>query len=206
MTKNYKSRRLNEIKEMIHAFCENHLNEELEGYAIKLCEDLSRKRKISIERGRKDIWAASIIYVIARLNFLFDEENDYYIVADTICDFFKTKKSTVSNKSTEIDKVCKLGLGAEGYCSQHITDMFTFVQTPEGLIFPKSMIEDGELVIEFVEGEEAEELNRFNENQRLIEKQKEQRKKARRAEINRKIAENRKKTKNNRQMNLFDDF
>lgn len=66
-----------------------------------------------LKEAKKDIWAASIIYVIARLNFLFDKENDYYITSDTICNFFKTKKSTVGNKATEIQKICKLGLGAE---------------------------------------------------------------------------------------------
>jgi len=71
-----KKQRLEEIKGVVLYFCEEHLNEELAGYALKLCEKLAGKRKISITRGQKEIWAAAIVYVIARLNFLFDMEND----------------------------------------------------------------------------------------------------------------------------------
>jgi hypothetical protein len=42
--------------------------------------------------GKIEIWAASIIYTIARLNFLFDKANGVYITPDIICDFFNTKK------------------------------------------------------------------------------------------------------------------
>ena len=139
MTKNEKMVKINTIKEIIHDFCAKHLNEELESYALRLCDTIGRKRKLTITRGKKEIWAASIVYVIARLNFLFDKENEYYITTDTICNFFKTKKSTIGNKATQIEKACKLGLGAESYCSKHITDTFTFYQTPEGFIIPKNM-------------------------------------------------------------------
>jgi hypothetical protein len=207
MAKNDKTLKINEIKEMIHGFCTKHLNDELEGYALRLCDTIGRKRKLVITRGKKEIWAASIVYVIARLNFLFDRENEYYITPDTICDFFKTKKSTTGNKATQIENACKLGFGAEGYCSQHITDAFTYYQTPEGFIIPKSMVEDRELVIEFVDGEEAEELNRFIAEKQRIEEQKAQERKARRAEMNRKIAEKRKKKKkDDRQLSLFNGF
>jgi hypothetical protein len=205
MKKSNKIEKINAIKERIRGFCAKHLNEELESYAFRLCDTIGRKRKLTITRGKKEIWTASIIYVIARLNFLFDKENEYYITPDIICDFFKTKKSTIGNKATQIEKACKLGLGAEGYCSKHITDAFTYYQTPEGFIIPKSMLGDRELVIEFVDGEEAEELNRFIEEKQRIEEQKAQEKKVRRAEINRKIAEKKKKKKkDDRQLRLFD--
>ncbi len=55
-----KKQRLEEIKELVLSFCEEHLNEVLAGYALKLCEKLGTKRKISIIRGKKEIWAAAI--------------------------------------------------------------------------------------------------------------------------------------------------
>lgn len=204
---NGKEKRLVEIREVLHNFCEKYLNVELESYAIKLCDNLSRKRKINILRGKKGVWAASIIYVIARLNFLFDKANEKYLTSDTICGFFNTNKSTVGNKATQIEKACNLTIGVEGYCSKEITDSFSFYQTPEGFILPKSMIEDREIVIEIAEGEEAEEIENFVEKQRKIKEQNEQEKKERRAEINRKIAEQNKRKKIvKNQMNLFDDL
>lgn len=160
---------MSEIKDLLRSYCEKHLNDELLGYTFKLCDTLGRKKRIDLSRGRKEIWAASIIYAIARLNFLFDKESSNYITADTICNFFNTRKSTVGNKATQIEDVCNLTFGAEGYCSKHITDsLLTFYETPEGFIIPKSMIEGPEIVVEIAEGEDAEELERFAENQRKI--------------------------------------
>lgn len=189
--KDDKAERVSQIKEMIHSFCEEHLMPELEGYAVKLCERLGRKRIINIARGKKEIWAASVIYVIARLNFLFDKQNENYITVDTICNYFGTKKSTIGTKATQIEKTCNLNIGAEGYCSKEISDSFTFYQTPEGFIIPKSMIDDRGFIIKLADGEEARELQEFADEKRRAEEEKIKKRKERRAEINREIAEKR---------------
>ena len=206
MTKVEKTERLNEIKDLVLAFCEEHLDEELYGYALELCDMLGRKRKISITRGKKEIWAASIIYVIARLNFLFDPESEFFISADTVCDFFGTKKSTVGNKATQIEKACNLGLGAEGLCSPEISDALTLVELPNGLVIPKSMLPELDIVYELADEEETKELEEFMAEQQRLKERKAAEKKARRAEINRKIAEDKKKKKKERdkQLKLFD--
>jgi len=206
MTKVEKTERLNEIKDLVLAFCEEHLDEELYGYALELCDMLGRKRKISITRGKKEIWAASIIYVIARLNFLFDPESELFISADTVCDFFSTKKSTIGNKATQIEKACNLGLGAEGLCSPDITDALTLVELPSGLVVPKNMLTGFDIVYELADEEETKELEEFMAEQQRLKERKAAEKKARRAEINRKIAEDKKKKKKERdkQLKLFD--
>ncbi len=202
--KNDKAERVDKIKEMIHSFCEEYLTPELEGYAIKLCGKLGRKRIINIIRGKKEIWAASIIYVIARLNFLFDKQNENYITVDSLCKYFGTKKSTIGTKATQIEKACNLSIGEEGYCSKEISDSFTFYQTPEGFIIPKSMVDNQKYIIEFADDEEARELQEFVDENRRIEEEKIKKRKKRRAEINRKIAE-KKKENNKDQLGLFGD-
>jgi hypothetical protein len=206
MTNVEKTERLNDIMNLVLAFCEEHLDEELYGYAIELCDMLGRKRKISISRGKKEIWAASIIYVIARLNFLFDPENEFFLSADTVCDFFGTKKSTVGNKATQIEKACNLGLGAEGLCSPEISDALTLVELPDGLVIPKSMLPGLDIVYELADEEETKELEKFIAEQQRLKERKAAEKKARRTEINRKIAEDKKKKKKERdkQLKLFD--
>ena len=129
-----------EIKNLLHDFCEEYLNPEIEGYCFKLCDILGRIRKINILRSKSEQWAASIIYVIARLNFLFDQKNEYHITADDICNYFDTKKSTTGNKATQIEQICNLSIGEEGYCSEEITDMFTYYETEDGFIISKSML------------------------------------------------------------------
>ena len=195
MSKNDKAQRLAEIKNMVHIFCDEHLTEELEGYAQRLCDVLGRKRKIDITRGKKEIWSASIIHAIARLNFLFDRQNENFITFDTICDFFNTKKTTIGSKATQIEKDCKLSMGAEGFCSKEISDMFVFYESPEGFIIPKSMIKEPAFVYEVVDGEEAEEIKRFAEEQRSIREKKRERRKSKKKK---------EKKTDDSQINLFD--
>ncbi|MBW1911477.1 MAG: hypothetical protein JRJ11_18370, partial [Deltaproteobacteria bacterium] len=157
---------------------------------------------------KKEIWAASIIYVIARLNFLFDSENELFLSADTICDFFGTKKSTVGNKATQIEKACSLGIGAEGFCSPEISDSVTLVELSNGLIIPKSMLPDFEIVYELADEEESREMEKFIAEQERLKEREAAEKKERRTEINRKIAEAKKKKKKeqDKQISLFDGF
>jgi hypothetical protein len=208
MTKIDKSERLQEVKELVRGFCDQYLNEELAGYALKLCDKLGRKRTLSIVRGRKQIWAASIVYVIARLNFLFDVENELFLTADTICEFFGAKKSTIGNKATQIEKACNLGLGAEGFCSPEISDALTLVELPNGLVIPKSMLPKFEVMYEVADDKETKELEEFMAERQRREEREAAEKKARRAEINRKIAKDRKskKKEDDKQLALFDDF
>ncbi len=208
MEKAKKDERLKEIKELAGSFCVEHLNEELQSYVLKLCDTLGRKRKISITNGKKEIWAASIINVIARLNFLFDTKNELFLSADTICNFFGTRKSTVGSKATQIEKACKLGFGAEGFCSPEISDAMTLVELPSGFVIPKSMLPDYEIVYELADDEESMEMDKFIAEQQCLRERKAAEKKARRTEINRKIAEDKKKKKKKQdgQLSLFDSF
>ena len=208
MTKIEKTERIQEIKELVQAFCNRHLNEELTGYALKLCDKLGRKRTLSIVRGRKEIWAASIVYVIARLNFLFDPENEFFLTADTICEFFGAKKSTIGNKATQIEKACDLALGAEGFCSPEISDALTLVELPNGLVIPKSMLPEFEVVYEVADDEETNELEEFMAERQRRKEREAAEKRARRREINLKIAEKKKKKKkeHDKQLGLFDEF
>ena len=204
MEKAAKDQRLKEIEALVVSFCIEHLNEDLQGYALRLCDTLGRKRKISIIRGKKEIWAASIIYVIARLNFLFDVENDMFLSADTICDFFGAKKSTIGNKATQIEKACNLGIGAQGFCSPEISDALTFVELPNGLVIPKSMLPKPEIVVEFADEKEEREFQKYMAEQERLKERKAAEKKARRAEINQEIAKDKKKDQDG-QLSLFDD-
>lgn len=194
-----KKQRLEEIKELVLAFCEEHLDDKLYGYALELCDMLGRKRRISITRSKKEIWAASIIYVIARLNFLFDPESEFFISADTVCGFFGTKKSTIGNKATQIERACNLGLGAKGLCSPEISDALTLVELPSGLIVLKNMLPKFDIVYEVASDEETEEMERLLAEKKQKERSAAKERREQRAAIKR-------KQKDDKQLNLFDDF
>ncbi len=137
-----KARQVDAIQEMIRAFGQKKLNDMYTDLALKLCEKIGRMRKLSLQRGRQEIWAAAIVYAIARINFLFDPTNEVYLMADEICDFFNTNKSTVGNKAGQIQKTCDIWIGDPEFSNPEIAEMFTVYETPEGLIIPASLLRD----------------------------------------------------------------
>jgi hypothetical protein len=136
-----KEKRVTEIQKLIEGFCSEYLDSEYKKFSVNLLEKLSRKRTYSITRGKKEIWASSIIYVIARLNFLFDRDNDYFLTADQICDHFGTNKKTVSRKATEIEKAINIQMGEKDFCHSKIHDSLTLVQLSNGMIVTRSQAE-----------------------------------------------------------------
>jgi hypothetical protein len=197
--------RIDTIKRMIEDFGSAYLNPEYTAFVDKLCDWIAGTPTLNIQRGRVEIWAAAMVYVIARLNFLFDPDSDAPITADTICGHFNTIKSTVASKATLIQDTCDLNWGAKDFCRQDIIDAFTFVETPEGFILPKTAI-DGGIAEQYVDGERAEMMERFAEG---LKKEKEtERKRAIKTEKDRKVAEEkmRKQETDDKQRRLFDDF
>jgi hypothetical protein len=136
-----KKDRLDEVKHLIETFCRSRLGQEYTGLALKLCDKIGRMRRLSIQRGRVEIWAAAIIYVIAQLNFLFDPANEVYITADELKTFFGTNKSTVSSKAGIIKKAAKISMGDPDFSSSKIVNIFRFYETEDGLVIPASLFD-----------------------------------------------------------------
>ena len=134
--------RVAEVRRIVEAFSRSRLGQEYTGLALKLCDKIGGMHKLSIQRGRIEIWAAAIIYVIARLNILFDPEGEVYITADELCAFFGTKKATVSNKAGLIQKTAKIFIGDPDFSSAEIVDMFRLYETEDGLLIPGSILDD----------------------------------------------------------------
>jgi len=82
----------------------------------------------------------------------------------------------------------------------------TLVELPSGLVIPKNMLPDFEIVYEIADEEESREMEKFMDEQQRLKERKAAEKKARRTEINRKIAEDKKKKKEDqdKQLSLFD--
>ena len=137
-----KAVRVDEAKRLIETFCRSRLGQEYTGLALKLCDKIGRMRKLAIQRGRIEIWAAAIIYVIARLNILFDPESGVHIMADELCAFFGTKKVTISNKAGLIQKTAKIFIGDPDFSSAEIVDMFRLYETEDGLLIPGSILDN----------------------------------------------------------------
>ena len=112
----------------------------------KLWEQIGRKRNYVITGGVKEVWASAVVYVIARLNFLFDSKSPTYLSADIICAFFGTKKTTVMARAADIEKACRIRMGQEGLCNPDIADALTFVKLSNGMVIPKKMAREAGLL------------------------------------------------------------
>jgi len=134
--------RLTEIKNKIEKFGQARLNEMYTALALKLCDRIAVTRRLTIERGRPEIWAAAVVHVIARLNFLFDPDNEIYITTDELGVFFGTKKTTVGNKAGLIQKACDIYFADEQFSAPEICDMFRVYETEDGFLVPGFMADD----------------------------------------------------------------
>ncbi len=199
--------RMSEIKNLLDVYFKQHGNENLRGYAHKLCERIEKEESLSVARGKAEIWATAIVYLIARLNFLFDQHNENFLTTESICEFFGTKKTTIRNKAHHIEKACKIEIGEEGLCDPKISDSLKFVQLENGFIVPQSRmnIKGHEIVIGVASEEETKEIERFEEEQRRLHEQREREKRKQRAEINRKLTEEKRRKEKEHQPFLFDD-
>ena len=157
-----------EIIELVNSFCIENLNEEYNEICVNLVKKLGRKHDVPFKRGKLDIWASSIIYAIAQINCLFDKSSIVHISPDTICDFFNTNKSTVSNKAHTIRDMCNLRHFDEEFSSSQVLDSMPkfAVDSNTGLIIP---LDDD---LEDIEGDQDEVDVFFDNIYKLVENDK----------------------------------
>ncbi len=141
-----KAKRIEDVRLLLQEFGKACLTSELTEYVLRLWEQIGRKRNYVITGGRPEVWASATVYVIARLNFLFDRQSKTFLTPDTICDFFGTRKNTISARAREIERVCKIKMGQDGLCSPDIADSLSFVQLPNGLILTRRQAKEMGLI------------------------------------------------------------
>ena len=127
------------VFDRIEGFCRARLNDEYEVFAKGLLARIVYLPRMNLMRGRPEIWAAAIVTVIARLNFLFDKANPDATTMDEICAFFGTVRSTTGNKAAAIEKACDIRMGEPGLCREEITETLTFYEAGDGPLAAPSM-------------------------------------------------------------------
>lgn len=125
---NTKQEKEQKIIELVSLFCQEKLDKEYETLCIELTKKLGRKRNIPFMTGKLEIWAASIIYTIGHLNFLYDKSFTPYIPASDIHEYFNTKSSTVSAKSKLIRDMLKLSQFNNNFSTSHTIESNPFNQ------------------------------------------------------------------------------
>jgi hypothetical protein len=122
MTKEEIKNKEKKLLELTGSFCAQKLDDDYYRLCEKLILKLGRKRDVPFKSGKIEIWAAAVIHALGSINFLFDKSFEPYVTADQISEFFGTKKSTVSNKASQIKDLLKMGYYDSDFSIQHMTE------------------------------------------------------------------------------------
>ena len=99
-----------EIAAVLEPYCEEYLNEEYREICLHALEKLCRKRPSPLMKGRKNTWAAGIVYAIGQNNWIFDRSQPLHRTADEIAEPFGVSKKTAAAKAAEIRKMLKIDI------------------------------------------------------------------------------------------------
>ncbi len=97
-----------EIVALTDAVCCEHLDEEYAQLARKMAAALARKRPSPLERGRKDVWAAAIVYSLGNVNFLFDKSQVPHMKAEELSGLFGVSQRTAADKARQIKDILEM--------------------------------------------------------------------------------------------------
>lgn len=139
---------------MVGDFTRDNINEEYTELCSNLVKKLGRKHDVPFKRGRLEIWASAVVYAIGQINFLFDKSFEPHLTPDDICNYFNTKKSTVSSKAKTIRDILKLEYYDKEFSTENMVEnnpFNNFVMTEEGIIVPKSMLFEEKSVLDLLE-------------------------------------------------------
>jgi hypothetical protein len=97
-----------EIADLVVAFCREHLNEDYAELCRRLTEKLGRKRPSPLVSGKANAWSSGIVRTIGWVNFLDDPSNTPHMKLKVIDEAFGVGESTGKTKSLLIRKTLKI--------------------------------------------------------------------------------------------------
>lgn len=142
MTKEEIKNKEKELLELTSSFCVQRLDDDYNRLCENLILKLGRKRDVPFKSGKIEIWASAVVYAIGSINFLFDKSFEPYVTAEDICEYFGTKRTTVSNKARHIKDLFKMGYYDSEISTQHLAknNPFNDLVVVNGFIVPLSSI------------------------------------------------------------------
>ena len=99
--------RYQEITALTDSVCRECLTDEYEMLCRIMTGALCRLKSTPIDSGRANIWACSIAFAVARINFAFDDPDGPQITRNQLCERFEANQRTASEKASTIMKLLK---------------------------------------------------------------------------------------------------
>jgi uncharacterized Zn finger protein len=102
--------RYNNLIGLTDPYCENELDAEFAMLARRLARALAAQPNAFVTNGQVGTWAAAIVYALAEVNQLFeDNDTGYRLDPNALCEAFKRSPTTTPNRARRIRK--RLGIG-----------------------------------------------------------------------------------------------
>ncbi len=132
-----------QLLELTGEFCAQHLNDDYKQLCEKVILKMKRKRQVPFLSGRANTWAASIIYALGQINFLFDRDTKPYVSPDDIANHFGLSKSTIGQKAKKIRDMFKMGYFDSEFSTREVaaSNPLKNMVMIDGLIVPADMLE-----------------------------------------------------------------
>ncbi len=131
------------LLELTGEFCDQYLDDDYKQLCKKMILKMKRKRQIPFLSGRVNTWAASIIYALGQVNFLFDRDTKPYVSADDVANHFGVVKSTIGQKAKKIRDMFKMGYWDSEFATRSTAESNPLqnMVMVNGLIVPANMLE-----------------------------------------------------------------
>jgi len=125
---------------LVTGFCQNSLDEEYKKLCLKAIHKLLKKYPAIFDRGKKETWAAAIVWAIGSANFLDDKSFQPYASLSDVCGFFSVNASTVGQKASKIRDMLQIDIFNRQYLrsdSGTVAILDRLQVTPDGFIVMK---------------------------------------------------------------------
>lgn len=105
-----------DISALLTNYCTQYLNDEYQQLCLHALEKLCRKRPSPLKNGRRNTWAAGIVYAIGSNNFIFDKSQEIHMTAKELVAPFGVAATTASSKAKEIKDMLKINYSKAEWC------------------------------------------------------------------------------------------
>ena len=109
--------RFDKIVQLIGRFCDTFLDDEYKNLAYNLLRDVRKIRIGILSEGQLNIWAASVMYAVVKINYLNDKSFKPYIPFSLIFEFFGVRKTTIESKVHQLQKYLEFTPGDKRYAT-----------------------------------------------------------------------------------------
>jgi hypothetical protein len=123
-------------------FCTAHLDQEYAQLCRRLTAKLARKRPSPLARGDRLIWAAGVVHVIGRVNFLSDPNQRPHLPVGEMAGLLGVKQQTMGNKGRLIMNALRISVLDPEWSRQEMIDKnpLTWLVELNGLLLDVRML------------------------------------------------------------------